>query len=188
MNTLKGECLIDSVCFLTNMEEYSKMIRTIYRGMKNKPDNFCNHVFWGDNSESEYSLNYILANYYGETFKYPESVECSAFEKLKSFLWGIPCDLTADMVEKLDELNEMNVMRDRNGDIIRDDDEIRICRNAKILFSLFEMQYGQSSDVDFWRFYEEVYPDCLEMKDVIESSEADDADEIMSEYLRCIDM
>lgn len=188
MNTLRGESLIDRVCYLTNMGAHSKTIRKIYRDMKAKPDNFSDRVYFGDTSGTEYSLNSILADYYGETFKYPESVECAAFEKLKSFLCGIPCDATADMVEELDTLNEMNVIRDRDGEIVRNDDEIALLRNAKILFSLYEMQYGQSSDMDFWTFYDEVYPDCLEMKELIEDSEADDADEIMSEFLRCAEM
>lgn len=79
-------------------------------------------------------LDDILFRYFGSTFPLPESPSCKSYEKLIELLYDIGNLAGIDMeevVETLDEISNDNALRDCNGELIYEEEQIKeelICR------------------------------------------------------------
>lgn len=73
------------------------------------------------------SLDEILIKYFGKGFPLPESPSCESYGTLVSLLYDIAA-LTGEsmetLVETLDDISNENALRDENGDLIYDENQI----------------------------------------------------------------
>lgn len=179
-----GIKLIEMVCNLVEADEERKK-ELIKAYEETTPDNFVDgyeerSIDWvGD------SLSIMLHVFYDNAFKYEESTYCEGYGKLVDFLYGLGVDVN-DIVDELDEITNIGCFYDIEGNIISDDEEIRLMRNAGALYNLCEYVYPEDCAGTIWQFMSGAYKNAQKIDRILTECAPADADDIMKEWKVCV--
>lgn len=182
-----GIKLIEMICEVAECPDDKEKMIEAYNNAENCPDNFA------EGYETRYaesignSLGEILEIFYDNTFMYEESVYCEGYGKLIDFIYALDVDVE-QIVDSLDEITLDGCFYDIEGEIIDNDEDVRMMRNLTTLFNLYEIvaeDIGNEKEITLWSFMREYYPDSKKVKAILELCGSDDVEEIWTEWLIC---